>query len=169
MYLAVKWGIDERTGAPLLLAAGLEGVCRVLDCNTQKLLWASPCLYSLFLRAFVGATVSGPLHEPHTLFFCEVLPPTQSEDKEIPTTGLLAPCLILLPPAADGSGAWERHKRHLSAAIPSRPLLDCQQGEDIHTSKQAMIHYTPLEDREVWWRVKIDRQISLIQMPTRPN
>jgi hypothetical protein len=42
-FFTVKWSIDERTGAPLLLAAGLEGVCRVLDCNTQDLVWASPC------------------------------------------------------------------------------------------------------------------------------
>jgi len=46
-FYAVRWGRYEDTGAPLLLAAGLEGVCRVLDCNAQKLLWASLAL--LFL------------------------------------------------------------------------------------------------------------------------
>ena len=62
----MKWGIDERTGAPVLLAAGLEGVCKVLDCNTQKLLWASRCLHSLPSRLFVGATASDTLREMQT-------------------------------------------------------------------------------------------------------
>jgi len=59
-FFTVKWGIDERTGAPLLLAAGLEGVCRVLNCNTQDLEWVSPC-FSLLLPAVTPSALQHPL------------------------------------------------------------------------------------------------------------
>lgn len=58
-FFTVKWGIDERTGAPLLLAAGLEGVCRVLNCNTQDLEWASPC-FSLLLPSITPSALQHP-------------------------------------------------------------------------------------------------------------
>ena len=44
-FYAVKWSILKENGTPILLAAGRQGMIRVLDCHKQKLLWASPYVF----------------------------------------------------------------------------------------------------------------------------
>ena len=47
-YYAVTWSIMKENGTPILLAAGRQGMVRVLDCHKQELLWVSPLYFECF-------------------------------------------------------------------------------------------------------------------------